>query len=165
MNTPDAKKLQHELKRPVPFASTEQESMLNLLRIGDQLDNQLSRFFRDQGLTLSRFNVLLNLILADRPLTCGEISERMIQLVPAITSLVDHLEEQGLVQRVRSTEDRRVIHVKITKVGRKLANDAMQPLADLEKRLMKGLSNSEQLTLIGLLEKARQSVSACNTGV
>jgi len=158
-------KLQHELKRPVPFASTEQESLLNLLRIGDQLDNRLSRFFRDQGLTLSRFNVLRNLILADRPLTCGEISERMIQAVPAITSLVDHLESQDLVQRIRSTEDRRVIYVEITKVGRKLADEAIQPLVVLEKRLMKGLSKREQLTLIGLLNKARQSVSACNRDI
>jgi len=155
--------LQQELNRPFPFATTEQESIISLLRISDQLENRLSKFFRERGLTLSRFNVLRNLILADQPLTCGEICERMVQTVPAITSLVDHLEEQGLVERVRSTADRRVIHIAITKDGRQLADEAMQPLAGIEKRLMAGLSNKEQVVLIDLLEKARASVRACDT--
>ena len=153
-------KLQHELKRPVPFASTEQETLLNLLRIGDRLENCLSRLFREHGLTLSRFNVLRNLLLADAPLTCGEIGERMIQIVPAITSLVDHLEKQGLVERKRSAEDRRVVHVRITRKGRKLADDTMQPLAELESQLLKQLTKTDQKKLIGLLEKTRGSIAA-----
>lgn len=155
-------KLQLELKRPVPFASIEQETLLNLLRIGDQLDNRLSRFFREHGLTLSRFNVLRNLIIADRPLTCGEICERMIQAVPAITSLVDHLEQQGMVERLRCVNDRRVVHVKITSQGRKLADAAMEPLAILERRLLMMLRKEDQLALINLLEKARESISCCD---
>ena len=155
-------KLQLELKRPVPFASIEQETLLNLLRIGDQLDNRLSRFFREHGLTLSRFNVLRNLIIADRPLTCGEICERMIQAVPAITSLVDHLEQQGMVERLRCVNDRRVVHVKITSQGRKLADAAMEPLAILERRLLMMLRKEDQLALINLIEKARESISCCD---
>lgn len=155
-------KLQHELKRPLPFASTEQETLLNLLRVGDQLDNRLSRHFREYGLTVSRFNVLRSLLLAERPLTCGEIGERMIQIVPAVTALVDHLEQQGLVERQRCTEDRRVVHVRITSTGKKLVDDAAKPLAELEKRLMKKLSKSEQKTLIALLEKTRGSISECD---
>ncbi len=155
-------KLQLELKRPEPFATTEQEALLNLLRIGDQLDNRFSRLFREHELTLSRFNVLRGLILADRPLTCGEIAERMIQVVPAITSLVDHLEQQGLVQRKRCTDDRRVVYVAVTKKGKSLADETMKPLADLEQRMMKKLTKSEQKSLIALLEKTRQSIKDCD---
>ena len=103
-------------------------------------------------------------MLAERPLTCGEISERMIQVVPAITSLVDHLEQQGLVQRDRSAEDRRVVHVKVTPAGIELVQQAMQPLAALEKCLLKKLSKAEQKLLIGLCEKARDSISGCDAG-
>ena len=73
-------KLQQELKRSVPFASLQQETLVNLLRIGDQLDNRLSLLFREHGLTLSRLNVLRILFLADRPLSCVAIGERVIQL-------------------------------------------------------------------------------------
>jgi len=155
-------KLQQELKRSVPFASLQQETLVNLLRIGDQLDNRLSRLFREHGLTLSRFNVLRILILADRPLTCGEIGERMIQVVPAITSLVDHLEKQALVERQRCEQDRRVVHVHITKSGKKLADAAMQHLPDIEKKLLGKLSQAQLKSLSGLLEKVRDSIAACD---
>jgi DNA-binding MarR family transcriptional regulator len=155
-------KLQHELKRPVPFASLQQETLVNLLRIGDQLDNRLSRFFREHGLTLSRFNVLRVLLLEDRPLTCGEIGERMIQVVPAITALVDHLEKQTFVERQRCHQDRRVVHVRITQAGKKLVAEVMQPLAGLENELLGKLSQTDLKGLCGLLETVRDSLAACS---
>lgn len=153
-------KLQQELKRPVPFASIEQETLVNLLRIGDQLDNRLSRLFREHGLTLSRFNVLRVLMLADRPLTCGEIGERMIQVVPAITSLVDHLEKQALVERQRCKQDRRVVHVRITQAGKKLTDAAMLSLPNIENKLLGKLSQTQLKNLNGLLDKVRASIAA-----
>ncbi len=153
-------KLQQELKRPVPFASAQQEALVNLLRIGDQLDNRFSRFFREHGLTLSRFNVLRVLMLADGPLTCGEIGERMIQVVPAITSLVDHLEKQALVERQRCTADRRVVHVHITKAGIKLADAAVKSLPNIERDLLGKLSPAQLKNLNDLLENVRDSIAA-----
>lgn len=153
-------KLQQELKRPVPFASAQQEALVNLLRIGDQLDNRLSRFFREHGLTLSRFNVLRVLMLAERPLTCGEIGERMIQVVPAITCLVDHLEKQSLVERQRCKADRRVVHVRITQAGTKLADAAMIGLPNIEDNLLGKLNQAQLKSLNGLLEKVRDSIAA-----
>jgi len=154
-----AMKLHEELLRPVPFRSPEQEAILNLLRIGDQLENRLERLFREHGLTLSRFNLLRNLVLAERPLACGEMGDRMLQVVPAITSLVDHLEEQGLVQRERSTDDRRVVHVRITDKGKRLTEETMKPLEELEQRLLSKLKPAEVQTLIGLLDKTRASIA------
>lgn len=153
-------KLQDELNRPVPYASIQQETLLNLLRAGDQIENRLSRLFREHGLTLSRFNVLRSLAMADRSLTCGEIGERMIQIVPAITSLVDQLEKHALVQRHRCVEDRRVVYVSITSKGRKLSDEVAPSLLALEKTLLKKLTASELKTLLGLLEKTRASLTA-----
>jgi len=155
-------KLHEEIHRPVPYASIQQEALANLLRVGDQLDNRLSRFFREHGLTLSRYNVLRSLSLADQPLTCGEIGERMIQVVPAITSLVDQLEKQGLVERERCTDDRRVVHVHITKQGRKLVDDALALLPALENTLLSKLTQKEMKSLVGLLERVRESLAVCD---
>ncbi len=153
-------KLQDELNRPVPYASIQQETLLNLLRAGDQIDNRLARLLREHGLTLSRFNVLRSLAMADRPLTCGEIADRMIQIVPAITSLVDQLEKHALVERQRCVEDRRVVHVSITPKGRKLSDSLLPSLLTLEKSLLKRLTAAELKTLLGLLEKTRASLAA-----
>ena len=153
-------KLQHELQRPVPFPSAQQELLLNLLRASDQLSNRLCRFFRDRGLTMSRFNVLRSLFLAEGPLTCGEIGDRMIQAVPAVTLLIDHLEEQKLVERQRCTDDRRVIHVRITKAGRKLVDQTMEPLAEIEQGMLAGVSATELKRGICMMEKLRASFTA-----
>ncbi|MCR9211085.1 MULTISPECIES: MarR family winged helix-turn-helix transcriptional regulator [Rhodopirellula] len=154
--------LQQELNRPQPFRCLDQEVLLNFLRIGDQLDNRFSRLFREHGLTLSRFNILRSLALAERPLTCGEIGQQMIQVVPAVTSLVDHLCSQELVERNRCTEDRRVVHVAITEKGKQLVEDTMQPLRELEDRMLKQLSEADKQSLLQLLNRTRESISHCD---
>ena len=153
-------KLQDELKRPAPYSSIQQETLLNLLRAGDQIENRLARLFREHDLTLSRFNVLRSLALADRRLTCGEIADRMIQIVPAITSLVDQLEKHALVERHRCVADRRVVYVSITRKGRKLSESLLPALAELEKSLLKKITAKELKQLLGLLEKTRESIAA-----
>jgi DNA-binding MarR family transcriptional regulator len=50
-------------------------------------------------------------------MTVGELA-RSAELKPAtVTVLLDHLEEAGIVQRQRSTEDRRVCNVSLTPTG------------------------------------------------
>src|SRR5437868_3254410 len=104
-------RLQHELKKKRPFESAEQEAALNILRAGDWIDNRLNRMLREYGLTSSQYNVLRILRGEGKPLPSLEIAERMIQVVPAITGLIDRLEKQKLLVRERSSEDRRVIYV------------------------------------------------------
>ena len=94
-------KLQHELKKRLPFDSAEQEAVLNILRTSDWIDNRLGRLFRSFGLTSSQYNVLRILRGEGKPLPSLEIADRMIQIVPAITGLIDRLEKQALVVRQR----------------------------------------------------------------
>ncbi|EMI15287.1 marR-family transcription regulator [Rhodopirellula maiorica SM1] len=151
--------LQNELHRKHPFASLQQEALVSLLRTGDQLENRLVRFFRDHDLTLTQFNMLRILQLEGRQLTCGEIKQQMIQVVPAITGVVDRLEKQGRVERQRCSSDRRVVYVSITKQGQDVCKQAMPLLEKLESTLLKRLTEKELKQLISLLEKSRQSLA------
>jgi DNA-binding MarR family transcriptional regulator len=89
---------------------------------------------------------------------CLEIADRMIQVVPAMTGLIDRLEKQELVQRNRCTEDRRVIYIEITPKALDLLRKMDEPLKDLHKKLMGQLTRSELVELSRLLEKCRFSV-------
>lgn len=151
-----AKPLHQELKKKRPFDSPEQEAAISILRTNDLLHNQFLRLFRPFGLTPSQYNVLRILRGEGRPLPCQEIAGRMIQVVPAMTGLIDRLEQQQLVQRERSEEDRRVIFVAITAKGRELLSEIDQPLLDLHHRLLGHLSCSELQELNRLLQKARE---------
>jgi DNA-binding MarR family transcriptional regulator len=125
------------------------------LRTSDQLDNRLGRLFREHGLTSSQYNILRILRGEGKPLPSLEIADRMIQVVPAITGLIDRLESQELVTRRRCQEDRRVVYIEITEKATKVLADLDQPLDELHKSLMSNLNKNELSDLIRLLEKAR----------
>jgi DNA-binding MarR family transcriptional regulator len=151
-----AKLLQRELKKKHPFDSLEQEAVLNIVRTSDRFQNRFLRLFRDHGLTPSQYNVLRILRGEGNPLPCLEIADRMIQVVPAITGLIDRLEQQGLVVRERCTEDRRVVYVALTDKARRLLSELDEPVMELHRRLIGHLAAPELAELSRLLEKARQ---------
>lgn len=150
--------LQHELKKKRPFESAEQEALLNILRTGDQFQNRVGRLFREYGLTPSQYNVLRILRGEGQPLPCLEIADRMIQVVPAITGIIDRLEKEEFVRRRRCTEDRRVIYIEITDKGLAVLKQLDEPVMELHKRLIGHLTRGELKGLNRMLEKARESL-------
>ncbi len=148
--------LQRELKKKRPFGSPEQEAVLNILRTSDRFQNRFGRLFRQYGLTPSQYNVLRILRGEGKPMPCLEIGSRMIQVVPAMTGLVDRLEKLQLVRRERCTEDRRIVYVELTDKATALLKEIDQPVAQLETGLIGHLNRTELRELSRLLEKARQ---------
>ena len=148
-------RLQAQLKKRRPFESPEQEAILNLFRTSDRVQIRFSRLFREHGLTPSQYNVLRILRGEGKPLPCLEIAQRMVAVVPGITGLIDRLEAMGLVGRVRSSEDRRVIYVRITDKALDLLSRLDKPVDDLHKQLIGHLTHDELTELVRLLEKAR----------
>ncbi len=150
-------KLQQELKKRQPFDSLEQEAMLNILRTHDQLHNRLGKLFRGYDLTPSQYNVLRILRGEGAPLASLELASRLIQVVPAITGLIDRLEKRELVTRCRDEGDRRVVRVAISAKGLGLLKKIDHPLEQLHSQLLGHLSPKELQQLVRLLEKAREA--------
>jgi len=150
--------LQRELKKKRPFESPEQEVILNVMRTNDQFQNRFGRLFREYGLTSSQYNVLRILRGEGKPMPCLEVGDRMIQVVPAITGLIDRLVKQELVSRERCTEDRRVVYIEINKKALMLLKRMEEPVNQLHKRLVGHLTRPELKELSRLLEKARMSL-------
>jgi DNA-binding MarR family transcriptional regulator len=53
----------------------------------------------------------------DGPQTMGEVARRIGVTEKTFTGIVDRLEREGYLQRQRTTTDRRVVHVQLTKKG------------------------------------------------
>ncbi len=151
--------LQQELRKKQPFASPEQEAILNILRTSDIFHNQFGRLFREYGLTPSQYNVLRILRGEGKPMPSLEIADRMVQVVPAITGLIDRLQAQTLVKRKRCTEDRRVVYIEITPKALNLLKEIDEPDLNLHRKLIGHLSSDELSELSRLLEKARASLA------
>ena len=90
---------------------------------------------------------------------CLEISDRMIQVVPAMTGLLDRLEKQELVKRERCTQDRRVVYIELTDKAKALLNRMDAPVNELHTQLAGHLTRAELKALSRLLEKTRESLN------
>jgi len=73
----------------------------------------------EDGLTVSHVRALFALDQSE-PATAGEIAE-MARVSPAsVTGMLDELEREGIITRVRSDSDRRRVNVTLTAEGRAL---------------------------------------------
>lgn len=104
------------------------------LRLDDQLcfalyaaTNAVTRAYRPLlgaiGLTYPQYLVMLAL-WQEGALPVRGLAEQLQLGANAISPLVDHLEAEGLVTRVRSESDRRVVTVELTEAGRSLEDSA-----------------------------------------
>jgi DNA-binding MarR family transcriptional regulator len=75
------------------------------------------------GLTYPQYLAMLVLWENDG-ITVGEISARMLTDPGSLTPLLKRLESEGLLQRVRSSQDERVVQLYLTDQGRALHEQA-----------------------------------------
>jgi DNA-binding MarR family transcriptional regulator len=70
-----------------------------------------------------------------------------------VTGIVDRMEAAGLVERARSSEDRRVWTIRLTTQGRKVAERAKVSPWDLLRGALAALPSIEQERLTTILKK------------
>jgi DNA-binding MarR family transcriptional regulator len=88
------------------------------------------------------------------------VAERL-QIPPStMVSLVDHLEQEGLLQRRPHSTDRRTRQLHLTERGGHVLDKAIQLGAEWEQQICAGLSSAERAELLGLLRRI-----AANIGV
>jgi DNA-binding MarR family transcriptional regulator len=69
------------------------------------------------------------------------------------TRMLDRLEIKGLCQRVRSQEDRRVVHIELTPEGKAAAQEIPATLSKIQNDYLAGFSLEEWQTLKGYLRR------------
>jgi DNA-binding MarR family transcriptional regulator len=150
--------LRQQLKKKDPFGSLEQEAMLSVLRTSDLLENRLARLLREHRLTPSQYNAMRIMRGEGDPMPCLEVANRMIQVAPAITRVVDQLVDRGLIEKQQSEKDRRVFLVGLTSAGQRLLKKIDTPILNLHQSLLGHVSKSDLKTLNRILETARSGI-------
>ena len=150
--------LREQLKKKGPFESLEQEAMLSILRTSDLLENRLARLLREHELTPSQYNAMRIMRGENQPMPCLEVAERMIQVAPAITRVVDQLVSRKLITKEQSSQDRRVFLVALSSTGARLLKKLDGPIAQLHVSLLGHVSKLDLRTLNTILENAREKI-------
>lgn len=104
------------------------------------------------GLRHVEFTILM--LVKDNPaVTQKQLAQTLAVSAPNITTLLDRIVERGWVERVRSESDRRVQHIHLTAVGRKLAEASYRASQTCEKEMLRHLTAGERTMLLELLDK------------
>jgi DNA-binding MarR family transcriptional regulator len=146
--------VQRALKQSAPLASPELEVLLGLRIAAARILEPWARFLRETtGLTPNQYNVLRILRGSHpTPLASGDIAERMMDRDPDVTRLVDRLEKQGYVSRVRNSRDRRVVEVAISPSGLALVQQIDPHVRRLPGALLGHLGQDRLESLRDLLD-------------
>lgn len=102
-------------------------SLLESLAVFPKQLVHVDTLVRQFGMPLSHIQIMVTLVNGE--LSIGTLSEKMGIAKPNITPLVDALCEKGLVERVRSNSDRRIVNVNITEAGKALLREVQAVIA------------------------------------
>ena len=93
----------------------------------------------------------------DGPGTAQELARDMDIDAGAMTRLIDRLAAKGLVERLRSVADRRVVMLTLTPAGEAVAAHIPQVLAEVNNAYLRGFSRDEWQLLTQLLRRMLDS--------
>lgn len=145
------------LKQVKPFSSVHQEAFLNLAKTYTVLTDGLDGVLGPHGLSLTQYNILRMLRGAGREGLCrNEIGRRLITRMPDVTRLLDRMERDDLVSRVRSTEDRRLVNTILTTHGSQIVDRLDRDVAKEHDRTLGHMTKAQLTTLVDLLGLARE---------
>ena len=91
-------------------------------------------------------------------LSLSELSERIRAQNSTVTGIIDRMEREGLVDRLRSTEDRRVVLIRLTKKVEALAREVSVEPMEMLRTALDELSGKEQRDLLSILTKLAKRV-------
>lgn len=107
----------------------------DIRRIYQVLGERSRKVEHETGLTGSQLWVV-KMLDGAAPMKVSELARRMHLHPATMVGVLDRLEAKGLVQRTRSNDDRRVVHIFITDQGRELIRSSPEMAQGL---LAKGL--------------------------
>jgi DNA-binding MarR family transcriptional regulator len=118
----------------------------------DVIATMESLALRPHDLTHAGFVLLMTLWITG-PRETRELAAVLRVTKGAVVGAVNTLERRGLVQRVRSTVDRRLVSYELTDAGRDLVVRVQEEWHALEVEVTCGLTREEQRLLAGLCRK------------
>lgn len=103
---------------------------------------------------------LLQLIRSQGDATASELADAMSLSQATVTSILDRLEDRGLIERVRSHTDKRKVHPRLTEGGNSLLDKAPAALQDNFVSKFDQLQTWEQHMIIASLQRLAEMMDA-----
>jgi len=137
--------------RPDNYLPEESVAFL-MRRIVTTASLEVERELEPSGLTNAQWVPLLKLSMGSAS-TVAELARLCTLDAGGMTRLLDRLETKGLVRRVRSSDDRRVVNLELTDEGRAAAKKIPAVLCSVLNAHMRGFTTEEWQLLKSMLRR------------
>ncbi len=111
------------------------------------LEKRLSRL----KLSVAQERILALVYFAEEPLTPSMLAALLLQETHSVSGLLNRLEDRDLITRTRDRQDRRVVWIRLTPPGRKLAEEAIEIAVQMAKEfapVLQGATSSEMVDAV-----------------
>ena len=102
--------------------------------------------------------IALQWLLEDGDMTIGELSTKMYLACSTTTDLVDRMEKNNLVRRVKAEHDRRVVQIHLLEEGKRIIDEVIEKRQTYLQNVLSHYSEDEILSLNNNLQKLHQEM-------
>ncbi|MEZ9604074.1 MarR family winged helix-turn-helix transcriptional regulator [Vibrio sp. 10N.261.55.A10] len=135
------------------------EILVAIRQIIRAIDLHSKKLSKEYGLTGPQL-ILMRAIQEMGNVTIKELSNQTNVSQATTTTIIDRLELNGYVQRIRSSSDRRKVHANLTEKGQELLNNAPPPLQDNFVKKFQNLETWEQSLLLSSMQRVSAMMNA-----
>jgi DNA-binding MarR family transcriptional regulator len=154
-----SKPIQRTPNLPSAGEDIHDDVLIALRQIIHATDLHSKRVSRESGLTIPQI-VVLKSVRDLGEVTTSAISRQVSLSQATVTLILDRLEERGLVERYRSTRDRRIVHSRLTRPGRSALRKAPGLLHERFRKKFSELSDRRQKDIVTALQKVAEMMGA-----
>ena len=133
--------------------------MVSLRRIIRATDLQSKRILKASGLTIPQVMVL-RAIDALGDVTVKRISDAVSLSQATVTTILNRLQDKGLIERVRGQADKRVVNARLTAVGCDVLADAPPLLHEQFIDRFESLADWEKTQILSALQRVATMMDA-----
>jgi len=110
-------------------------------------DLQSKALVKAVGLTSAQL-VILKAVAALGEVTVTALSAHADLSAATVITILDNLEERGMIERYRSMSDRRIVHTRLTDIGKALIAQAPEPLGAIFTQRFFGLPEERRREIV-----------------
>ncbi|WP_339210183.1 MarR family transcriptional regulator [Aeribacillus sp. FSL K6-8210] len=137
--------------------NTVEEIEKSLRCIATNLKKKGRDILSNYSITPPQFDALL-LLNESGNMTIGELSNKMYLACSTITDLIDRMEKNNLVKRVKDEKDRRLVRIQLLENGQRVIEAALAKRQEYLREVLKNFSDQEIVQLEKLLAKLQQEM-------
>lgn len=126
-------------------------------KVMDKLKQEICEHFKEMNLTGPQ-GMLMGTLAHNGEMKVSELSEKLGLSNSTVSGILDRLENQGLVERTRSKEDRRVVYIKVTDEFGKQSKKHFDEVNKLIERMMNKATPEELDTILKGMETLKEIV-------